>query len=142
MDLTVLRSRRAFEAFLVVLAVVAIVAGTATVLLGAESLVGGDSVSATVDSELRFYSVWYVGTGFLLLWCARNIDRAGPFIRGIAVLLLVAGLARGLSWVTVGKPHAVAQVLMVIELVLPSLIVLWHAALARHESGRVARDAG
>lgn len=114
---------------LVVLGLVVIVAGSATVLLGVDSLVGAEEASATIDSEMRFYAVWYVGAGFLLLWSARNLDRAGSFIRAVAGLLFVGGLSRGLSWLLVGEPHVVAQVLMLIEVTLPFLVVLWHAAL-------------
>lgn len=73
----------------------------------------------------------YVGAGLLVLWSGRNLDRAGFFIRGVAALLFVAGLSRALSWVMVGEPHAVAQLLMVIELALPFVIVPWQAVVAR-----------
>ncbi len=83
---------------LAALGYIAIVAGLGTVFLCVDSLVGAEDVSATVDSEIRFYAVWYVGAGALLLWSAANVERAGALIRGLAGLLFVAGVSRGLSW--------------------------------------------
>lgn len=124
-------SAGAFRGLLILLGSVAIVAGLGTAVLGVDSVVGAGEVSPTVDSEMRFYAVWYVGAGALLLWSARNLERAGALIRGLAGLLFLAGLSRGLSWVTVGEPHALSKTLMVIELVLPFLIVPWQIALSR-----------
>ncbi len=122
-------STRALQTLLAVLGCIAIVAGSATVLFGVDSILGAEDVSGTVDSEMRFYAVWYVGAGALLMWSARNLDRAGVLIRAIATLLFVAGLSRALSWLMVGEPHVVSQALMVAELVLPLVIVVWHATL-------------
>lgn len=128
-------SRKAYKGLLTFLGFVPVVVGSATVLLGVDSVPGADEASATVDSEMRFYAVWYVGTGVVLLWSARNLERAGTLIRGIAVLLFVAGLSRLLSWAMVGAPHRAAQVLMVIELVLPWVIVSWQVAIERSLRG-------
>lgn len=131
-------SRRALQVFLIFLATVALVAGLATVLFGAASLVGAEVVSGTVDSEMRFYATWYAGAGILLLRSVCRLETDTWIIRGIAGTLFVAGCSRALSWIAVGEPHLVAQVLMVIELVLPFVIVPWHAAVVRvprEESG-------
>lgn len=118
------------QVFLTFLGLVALVAGLATVLFGVASIVGAEDVSGTVDSEMRFYATWYAGAGVLLLWSARRLDSDTWIIRGIAGTLFAAGCSRALSWVAVGEPHLVAQVLMVIELVLPFVIVTWHTAVA------------
>ncbi len=114
-----------------VLGSVAIIAALATVVLGVTSIAGAEAVSGTVDSEMRFYAVWYAGAGLLLLRCVPRLETETTIIRGIAVLLFIAGCSRALSWAVVGEPHPVAQVLMVIELVLPFVIVPWHAAIVR-----------
>lgn len=126
-------SRRSFQAFLVLLGSIAVIAGMATVLLGVDSIVGAEEVSATVDSEMRFYAAWYVGAGLLLLWSAGNLERALGTVRGMAAVLFVAGLSRALSWLLAGQPHLLSRVLMVIEVALPFLIVWWHAAVARRD---------
>lgn len=122
--------RLCFRLLLVLLGAVALVAGGATVLLGATSIPGAGSVSPTADSELRFYAVWYVGAGLAMLRSARDPWAHAATIRALAVLLFVAGAARALSWLTVGAPHALAGALMVVELVLAVVLIGWHRALA------------
>jgi hypothetical protein len=129
-------SRRALKLVLGFLGLVAFVAGLGTVIFGADSIVGAETVSGTVDSEMRFYAVWYAAAGLLLARTARNVDKEAAIIRGIAGALFVAGCSRGLSWLVVGEPHVVAKVLMVIELVLPLIIVPWHAAVTHASRGR------
>ena len=124
-------SRRALQAFLVFLGSVALVAGLTTVVLGVDSIIGAESVSATVDSEMRFYAVWYAGAGLFLLRSAPRVESDRTIIRAIAGLIFIAGCARGLSWLVLGRPHTVAVVLMVIELVLPFVILPWQATVAR-----------
>ncbi|MDQ3957684.1 MAG: DUF4345 domain-containing protein [Actinomycetota bacterium] len=128
-------SRRWFETLLRFLGLVAFVAGAATAVLGVTSVVGAEEVSGTVDSEMRFYAVWYAGAGLLLLRSARRIEAETTMIRWIAGALFVAGCARAPSWIFVGEPHVVAKALMIAELVLPFVIVPWHAALVRDPAG-------
>jgi hypothetical protein len=129
-------SRRVLQVFLTILGSVAFVAGATTVVLGVDSIVGAETVSATVDSEMRFYAVWYAGAGLVLVRAASRVEESATVIRGISVLLFVAGCSRGLSWMMVGEPHTVAQVLMIIELALPFVIVAWQAAIAGNHQER------
>ncbi len=115
---------------------VAFVAGLGAVLFGVASIVGAETVSGTVDSEMRFYAVWYAGAGLLLFKSASNLEGEIVIIRGVAAALFVAGCGRALSWLVVGEPHVVAKFLMVIELILPLIIVAWHAVVARENVHR------
>lgn len=128
------RSRTALQVFLAVLGVVGFTAGAATVLLGVDSIIGAEAVSATVDSEMRFYAVWYVGAAVVLLRSVPRVEFAGGAIRAIAVLFFIGGCSRALSWAVNGAPHVVAQVLMVFELVLPVVILPWHMRVVRAAS--------
>ncbi|MDQ4064526.1 MAG: DUF4345 domain-containing protein [Actinomycetota bacterium] len=118
-----------------ILGSIPVFAGLATVLFGVGSTVGTEGITATVDSEMRFYAVWYVGAGVVLLWSARNLERATALIRGIAVLLFIGGSSRVLSWLAVGEPHALTKTLMAIELVLPFVVVPWQIVALRRRSG-------
>ncbi len=120
------RSRTWLRGFLALLGTTALSAGTGTMLFGVDSIVGAEEVSATVDSEMRFFATWYAAAGAVLLWAACNLRRARLVVLGVAVALFAAGSSRALSWVMVGEPHVVARVLMVIELVLPLVIVRWY----------------
>lgn len=120
--------RRLLQAFLVVLGGVMVVAGLGTVLLGAGSVVGVDEVVPAVDSEMRFYAVWYVVAGVGLLRAVARVESAAPTVRMVGAAFFIAGCARALSWLTVGRPHSFTVVLMVIELVLPAVVIPWQAS--------------
>lgn len=125
--------RRGFQTFLLVLGAVMVVAGAAGVVLGARTVLDPGSFTANVDSETRFFAVWYAAAGVLILYAAHDVASSTILIRVVAGAFFVAGLARLLSWATVGRPHWTQLVLMVVELVLPAVIVAWHAAPTRKE---------
>ena len=133
-------TRGALQIFLAILGSVMVIAGLGTVLLGAASIVGAEDVSGTVDSEMRFYAVWYVGAGMLLLRSVPRVESERKIVGAVAALFFIAGCARGLSWLLVGRPHNLAVTLMVIELALPFVILPWHAAVARRSAPRTSSD--
>ena len=110
-----------------------VVAGAAGVVLGARTVLDPGAFTATVDSEMRFFAVWYAAAGVLVFHAARDVGSSTTLIRVVAGAFFVAGLARLLSWATIGRPHWTQLVLMVVELVLPAIIVGWHAAATRDE---------
>ena len=129
-------SHRALQIFLCVLGSVAVVAGLSTVFLGVDSVLGAEEVSGTVDSEMRFFAVWYAAAGVVLLRAVPRVESERKTIAAVAVLFFIAGCARALSWLVVGRPHAGAITLMVIELALPIVILPWQAAVARRAEPR------
>ena len=124
-------SGRGLRLFLALLGAVMVVAGTTAVLFGASSIAGVDAASPAVDSEMRFFAVWYVVAGAMLLRAIPRLEGAGPTVRLVGAAFFVAGCARILSWAVVGEPPTTAVVLMVIELILPFVIVPWQAGVAR-----------
>lgn len=131
--------RRLLQGLLRLMGVVMVVAGAVTVLAGAASLPNEGDVTADVDTEMRFYAVWYVAAGALLLGAVPRVEKETWTIRVVAAGFFVGGCARILSWVTVGRPHVSAIVLMTLELVLPLVIVPWQAALRRASEADLAR---
>lgn len=82
--------------------------------------------SPNVDSELRFYAVFWVAYGFFVLRTANNLTNNLHFVPLLAGLFFVGGLGRVLSLVAVGQPHPLIIVLMVAELAMPLLLIgLW-----------------
>lgn len=124
--------RQGLRILLTVMGVVMIVAGSGTVLLGAASLPGEDQVPAVIDSEMRFYAIWYVAAGLILLRCARDVEGQTWLIRLVAFAFFASGCSRALSWLVIDAPHWTQIVLMIIELVLPFVVIPWQAAVARH----------
>jgi hypothetical protein len=109
---------------------VATTAGLHTVIAGGKSLPGQSSANPVVESELRFYAAFYVAYGVAALRVAPRADRDTPTVRALAGALFLAGLARALGSLAVGRPHRVQRGLLVIELVAPPLITAWQARLA------------
>jgi hypothetical protein len=123
-------SRRALQATLAILGVTAVTFGGLTVLTGAAGVLAGGPVSASVDSEMRFYAAWYLAAGVLLLRTVARVESEGPTIRTICAVLFLAACARVVSFVAVGAPHPVFVVLMAIEFAIPVVVVPWQAAVA------------
>lgn len=109
--------------------VVATSAGLHTLLVGGRSFPPWRPASAMVESELRFYSAFYVAYGLLLFRTATRADPDPPALRALAAALFLAGLGRAGAWLTVGKPHPLQRALLVIELATPPLIVADQARL-------------
>lgn len=130
--------RRGLQALLTVMGVVMVGAGAGTVLLGAASVPDEGTITPDVDTEMRFYAVWYVVVGILLLRAVRRVESETFVVRLVAAGFFAAGCGRILSWLAVGRPHVLAIVLMALELVLPVVIVPWQAALARRTTGQVS----
>ena len=126
--------KRAFQIFVAVLGSVMVLAGLAGVLLGVDTVPNPGGASATVDSEMRFFAVWYAVAGAVLLHSVPKIEQAGHLIRIIAGAFFLAGCARVLSWIVVGPPHGSQKILLAIELILPLIVLPWHAAVARRGS--------
>lgn len=74
------------------------------------------------DSELRFYSVFFVAYGVILFQTARDLTRHGHRLPLLLGLFFLGGIARLLSYLTVGQPHALFMLLMTIELAMPPLL--------------------
>jgi hypothetical protein len=114
-----------------VLAVVPILTGLSTVLLGADSIVGAEEASPSLESELRFYSVWWIGAGLFLLWLAPQVERRTLELRVFCALLFLSGISRGLAALATDWPPTGQIVLMALELVLPVVLVTWQARVAK-----------
>ena len=78
------------------------------------------------DSELRFYSVFFVTYGVILFQTARDLARHGSRLPLLLGLFFLGGIARLLSYLTIGQPHALFMLLMIIELAMPPILYgLW-----------------
>ena len=120
---------RALERTLAVLAVVPVVAGTLSVLLGSH-LIDGDA-SASVESELRFYGAFYAGFGLVLAWVSREVAARGAALLAACGVLLLGAVGRVVAWVDVGRPEPTYLVLLGIEVVLGLGLPAWHRAASR-----------
>ena len=81
------------------------------------------------DSELRFYSVFFVAYGALLVQAARNPVKYARHIPVLLALFFAGGIVRVISYTQVGSPHDLFILLMAIELLMPIVLyICWRAA--------------
>jgi len=119
-----------------VLALIPIVAGLASVLFGTEIVRGGGDSNASVESELRYYAVFYVAFGAYLWSLAPDVAVRGRELRAAALVLFCGGLSRVVGVLVDGWPEADYVVLMVVELTLPWILIAWQRRVAAQEVGR------
>ena len=113
------------------IAVVPIFAGASTVVLGADSVLGAGEASPSLESELRFYSVWWIGAGLFLIWLAPRVEQRTLEFRVFFALLFLAGLSRVFAALATDWPSTGQLILMGFELVLPVVFVTWQARVSR-----------
>lgn len=76
------------------------------------------------DSELRFYSVFFIAFGFLMVQSARHFETYRARIPHLLALFFAGGVTRALGVLAIGIPHNLFLLLMGIELILPPLLFL------------------
>lgn len=82
--------------------------------------------SPNVDSELRFYSVFWVAYGVIVFRAANSLEENLKLVPIFSGLFFAGGAGRLLSLMTLGHPHPLFILLMIVELVLPLLLIaLW-----------------
>lgn len=111
---------------------VALVTGGKVLVGGAAAVPGSlGPVEATVDNELRFFSVYWMAFGSFCFWVARNMSTQAFFIPFIALFFLFGGLGRLISTLAIGSPASILVPAMVLEFVLPFVIYLLYVKLKK-----------
>lgn len=116
---------------LYVVAAVPVVTGALTAFLGADSVPAPGDPSPNLESELRFYSVWWIGAGLFLIWLAPHVEERTTELRVFCGLLFLSGVSRALASLATDWPSTGQMVLMGLELVLPVILVTWQTGVAR-----------
>ncbi|MEQ9330933.1 DUF4345 domain-containing protein [Thalassobaculum sp.] len=129
--LPVLTERRALQAAVAVLALVPIGAGAAGVLLGPGFVAAGLPVPADLDSHFRYLSGIFLALGLAFWSTVPAIERRTGTFRLLGFLVVVGGLARLGSLLTVGVPHWPHLGGLALELLAVPALVVWQARVAR-----------
>lgn len=82
-----------------------------------------DLGTPNAETELRFFSVFWMAYGVILIQTARELTQHARRVPLLLGLFFLGGVGRTISYVADGPPHALFVLLMIIELVLP--ILLW-----------------
>jgi hypothetical protein len=123
--------KRVTEIWLIALGLVCAGIGVAHLLFGTSTIIGGGSVNATIDSDMRFYALLFAAYGLTFVWCAVDIADRGRVANVLGAIFFAGGLARLLAWAATGQPNWFYVVMIPVELIVP--LVNW--ALIRRVSG-------
>lgn len=126
-------SRKNLQRTITGLSVIPIFFGALVLLTGSAAIPDAGSPSASVESELRFYGAWYLGAGLFLASLAPRIEERGRELRIFAGLLILSAIGRTIGIAADGWPHPRLVGLMAVEYLLPPILVVWQARVARAE---------
>lgn len=115
---------------LYVMSLVAILTGINVLVGGAEAIPGASgAVEATVDNELRFFSVFWLAYGGFCFWVARNIQEQSFFVPFIALVFFLGGVGRLVSTLVIGTPASILIPAMILEFVIPIVLYVCYRKL-------------
>jgi hypothetical protein len=128
--------KRVTEIWLIAFGLTCAGIGLAHLLFGTSTIIGGGSVNATIDSDMRFYALLFAAYGLTFVWCAVDIEERGRVANILGAIFFAGGLARLLAWAATGQPNWFYVVMILVELIVP--LVNW--ALIRRVSGSRRTD--
>ena len=105
-------------------AAIAAVTGPMAFFTGTGVVPTNEVVSASLDNEFRFFSVFWFAYGIVCFLVARDLDKRRDWVPGLAAVMLLAGLARVTSTIMVGRPLDQYFYGAAIELVFPVVLYL------------------
>ncbi|WP_446223797.1 DUF4345 domain-containing protein [Nocardia sp. IBHARD005] len=117
--------RKALQIWLVVFGVGSTLIALSHLFWGTATIIGGGEVNATIDSDLRFYSVLFAAFGIAYIWCAKDVETKAIPINLLGAIFFIGGFARFLSIAAEGLPHAFYIVMIPVELIVPVVNYYW-----------------
>ncbi len=137
-NIKVKRMESTLKYVLYAISLVALVTGLNVLIGGASAIPGAlGGVEATVDNELRFFSIFWIAYGAFCFWVAKNIKDQSVFIPVIAMVFFLGGVGRLMSMLLVGPPASILIPAMILELVLPMVIYALYWKLSKAPAKRV-----
>ena len=130
--------RAALQAVIAVCGLVPVGAGLAGVLIG-PGLAGMASGDPSLDSHFRYLSGLLLGIGLLFWSTIPTIERQGWLVRALTLIVVVGGLGRAMSVLTVGEPDLPMRLALIMELGVTPAICLWQFQLERRFVGSPPR---
>ncbi|HEX4736991.1 MAG TPA: DUF4345 domain-containing protein [Allosphingosinicella sp.] len=111
---------------------VPLAAGTAGIMEGATLLKGVHApVPTDLNSHFRYLSGLLLGVGIGFAACIPKIERRGPLVRTLGLIVIVGGLARLFGLLRDGPPSGAHLGALAMELVATPVLLLWQARVAR-----------
>lgn len=94
-----------------------------SVVLGVKAYSGG-MVHVNVDSEMRFFAVFFVAYGALLLWLSARLESHQRWVYCAIAVFFFGGVARLFSVASFGWPDPLFVLLMAIEITGPIIVAV------------------
>ena len=85
------------------------------------------------DSHSRYLSGLLLGIGLTFWWTIPTIERRGPIVRGLAIIVVIGGLARLGAVIQHGSALSLP---LAMELAVTPLIALWRERVERRLASR------
>ena len=126
-----MREKRLLQGVVAIACLLPLVVGGQGVLQGPEPFGHLPEVPRDLDSHFRYISGIFFATGLGFLSCIPTIERRGERFRLLGSLIVVGGIARGLSLVAVGVPSTGHLLGLGMETLVVPLLMLWQARLQR-----------
>ena len=124
--------KRALQIAVAAAALVPLSMGLTSVFEGPAILKGvGLPAPVDLDSHFRYLSGLLLGIGLAFLACIPGIERRTALFRTLSLIVVVGGLSRLVSLISVGVPSGGHQFGLAMELAVVPLIVLWQARVAQ-----------
>jgi Domain of unknown function (DUF4345) len=125
--------RRLLQAAILLACLVPLFAGAAGVIQGPAMVRGVEPGGAPIDldSHFRYLSGLLLGFGLCFLLCVPTIEKHSALFRAFGLIVVVGGLARLYSAVTLGLPGPGHIFGLFMELGTVPAIVLWQGRVAR-----------
>jgi hypothetical protein len=111
--------KRATETWFIAFGLICAGIGLAHLLFGTATIIGGGSVNATIDSDMRFFALLFAAYGLTFVWCAADLTTRGRVANVLGVVFFAGGLARLLAWAVTGQPNWFYVLMIPVELVIP-----------------------
>lgn len=117
----------AFRIATILVGMISLFLGGTGILLGAVEHSEGETVAAALDSQYRYLAAVYFVVGTMIIWSVGDVKGRAVLLRFAMLGWFVGGLARAVSWTTVGEPADWQVSGMIIELVVPVILLLWQS---------------
>ncbi len=123
--------KRLLQAVVAIACLLPLIVGGQGVLHGPAPFGHLTEVPRDLDSHFRYISGIFFATGLGFLSCIPAIERKGARFRLLGLLIVVGGLARGVSLLEVGVPSTGHVLGLGMETVVVPLLMLWQWRVAR-----------
>jgi hypothetical protein len=124
--------RRLLQLVVAIACLIPITTGASGVLHGLASLKGATlPVAPDLDSHFRYLSGIFLALGIAFATTVPTIERRTARFRLLGAMVVSGGLARGLSWLSVGAPSTGHRLGLIMELVVVPILMVWQSRVAR-----------